>query len=1196
MRTEIDSDSFDRFKAAVASMFSNLKPNEEEEEYNKNVVADMLRNSFYPTAKGYMINIRNKTDMAIYDNNKPVVLFEAKNPGKQDMVSEDNLNTKALHQIIYYYLREAVEKDNTDIRYLIITDCYQWFIFEKQLFYELFESKKSFVERVLQAKSLGEDTDYIYNKHIKPQVEKVLDKITFTHIDLQKFEKKIGSVKKSHKEFASIYKFLSPEHLLKKFSRVDNNKPNQGFYDELLYIMGVKEQKKKNSSLREIVRLSESKRQDFSFLEQVFRKLELQQVKEEDRFDIALNLVLTWVNRLLFLKLLESQLIAFNKNRFNRFLTFDKVRTFRDLSDLFHKALAVPEEERECSVKKWFIDVPYLNSSLFEVSDFEKQYVLVDDLNEGDVEVFSSTKLKDAKDKRLTGTLPLLKYIFQFLDAYKFYVGEEDDDEKEQKTIISASVLGLIFEKINGYKDGAYFTPNYITQYMCKTVLRQIVVDRFNDAFGLTCDSYETLKEEIDYKDKAYRQQANDIINGLKICDPAVGSGHFLVSALNELIEIKRDLRILQDCTDEHRRIEDYAIRVENDELVVTDGYGRLYAYDPGKEENRILQQSLFEEKRTIIENCLFGVDLNPNSVEICRLRLWIELLKNAYYISPQRLQTLPNIDINIKVGNSLLSAFPVRVGTALNTNVSFKENLCEYRQLIKEYKQSNTKASKHAINEKMADIRGKLLRKDPDLFGNSGSLSRWMPKNNFEWMMEFPEVTDEEGRFTGFDMIIGNPPYISLDKLKEDVKDYGKVTTLNDAGRSIPAYYTLQKSGDIYTLFVERGLSLLKPNGSLSYILPNKWMKVMYGEPLRELFSCMDYQSDHYFVGANLTDIIDFGDGQVFSDATTYTCIINVRREQNEGTLNVSNIPRIKKETLAADVEANREVFDKNDLGKGIWVTSSVANLKKMIGLKHSMATLSDYVAQEAYRGIVTGLTEAFQIPKETIDSLNWDDKSRSLLVPYLQGEGLKAFSEAETTTWLLCLQKGSTLSTMGIDPTKSQKPSEEEAWEWFNHEYPSAAEWLLPFKKAAKARQDKGDYWWELRACSYYKKFEQPKIFYQAFQTKPCFIYDGNVTYCNNSIWLLSTERKELLALLNSNIGWWLISEFCPRIQNGYQLIWDNLSQIPVPLELPEELAALTDRLTNAMRTGDNRTVETLMEEINDVVSSVYQITNKE
>ena len=1196
LRKDIETESFEQFKNAVATMFANLKPNDEEEEYNKNVVADMLRDSFYPTSKGYMINIRNKTDMAIYDNNRPVVLFEAKNPGRPGMVTEDHLNTKAMHQIIYYYLREAVEKGNTDIRYLVITDCYQWFIFEKQLFYDLFEKKKSFVDRVLKAKSLGEDTDYIYNKHIKPQVEKVKDKISFVHIDLLKYEKKIATVKKSHREFANIYRFLSPEHLLKKFARIDNNKLNQGFYDELLYVMGVKEHVKKNSTLHEIVRISASKRQEFSFLEQVIRKLELQQIDEKEQFDVALNLVLTWVNRLLFLKLLESQLMVFNKNRYDRFMTYEKVKTFRDLSDLFHKVLAVPEEEREPSVKDRFRQVPYLNSSLFEVTDFEKKYVLVDDLNEGAVNIFHSTKLKDANDKKLTGEMPLLKYVFRFFDAYKFHVGEEDEDANEQKTIISASVLGLIFEKINGYKDGAYFTPNFITQYMCKSILQQLVVDKLNDAFGFTCDNYEALKEEINYKDRACRQQANDAINSIKICDPAVGSGHFLVSALNEIIEIKRDLRILQDCTEEHRRIEDYAIRVDNDELVVTDGYGMLFAYDPRKEENKILQRSLFEEKRTIIENCLYGVDLNPNSVEICRLRLWIELLKNAYYIkyddNDKKLQTLPNIDINIKTGNSLSSAFPVRTGTSIETTINFRESFKEYKQLVISYKQNNTKTLKHTINEKIANIKDRLLRRDPDLFNGSGTQQQWIPRNNLEWMFEFPEVTDEDGQFTGFDMIIGNPPYIGLGKLKDDVKVYAKIKTSNDAGRLIPAYFTLQKSGDIYTLFVERGLSLLKPQGYLSYILPNKWLKVMYGEPLREIFSNMDNQTDHYYLGANLTDLIDFGDCQVFSDATTYTCIIQARREQNQNRLNISNIQNINKGTLDRDVVTSREVFDKNELGKGIWVTSSVKNLKKIKSLKESMSTLAAFVDEEAYRGIVTGLTEAFQIPKQAIEDLNWDEKSRKLLVPYLQGEGLKAFSGARTATCLLCTQKGSTLSGMGIDVKKNKKPTEEKAWEWFCREYPSAAEWLSPFKKGAKARQDQGDYWWELRACSYYEKFEQPKIFYQALQTKPCFILDGNVTYCNNSIWLLSTDNKKLLALLNSRIGWWLISEFCPRIQNGYQLIWDNLSQIPIPRELPEELGVLAESLIKAKEEGEEASFDHQMEELNEAISALYHI----
>ncbi len=1195
LREDIDSADFERFKNAVSTMFANLKPGEEEEEYNKNVVADMLRDSFYPTSKGYMINIRNKTDMAIYDHNKPVVLFEAKNPGKQDMVSEENLNTKAMHQIIYYYLREAVEKGNTDIRYLIITDCYQWFVFEKQLFYNLFESKKSFVDRVLKAKSMGEDTDYIYNKHIKPQVEKVLDKISFTHIDLRKYEKKVNSIKKTHKEFANIYRFLSPEHLLKKYTRVDSNKLNQGFYEELLYIMGVKEQRKKNSSLREIVRISESKRQDYSFIEQVYRKLEMRQVPKADQFDIALNLVLTWINRLLFLKLLESQLTVFNKNQFDKFLTHNKIRRFWNLSDLFFKILAVPEEGRPHGLKDFFKQVPYLNSSLFEVSNFEKKYVLVDDLSEGEIEVYQSTKLKGGNDKKLTGKLPLLEYMFRFLDAYKFSASDKDEDDSEQKTIISASVLGLIFEKINGYKDGAFFTPNYITEYMCRTVLRQLVVDKFNSVYG--CDDYEALKENIDYKDKARRQQANDIINSIRICDPAVGSGHFLVAALNELIAIKRDLRILQDCTEEHRRIEDYDIKVENDELVITDGSGKLYQYDPLKQENKLLQQSLFEEKRIIIENCLFGVDLNPNSVEICRLRLWIELLKSAYYIEysddKQQLQTLPNIDINIKVGNSLSSAFAVGAGKALNTNISFKESLRQYRELVAEYKRSNKKEIKHDVNEKIAVIREKLLRKDPDLFGNSDYQPAQIPQNHFEWMFEFPEVIDDEGTFAGFDMIIGNPPYISLDRLKDDANDYEKVKTFNDTGRTIPAYYTLQKSGDIYTLFVERGLSLLKAKGYLSYILPNKWMKVKYGEPLRELFSNLDDSSDHYYIGANLMELVDFGDCQVFADATTYTCIINARREQNQKPLLVSNIRNLNKETLADDIVATREVFDKQLLSKDIWVTSSVAALQKLSELKKNMPTLSSFVAGEAYRGIVTGLTEAFQLPKTIIDELNWDDKSKALLVPYLQGEGLKAFADAETSTFLLCVKKGFTLTGMGVDATKGEKPSEGKAWAWFETEYRSAAEWLSRFSKEGKARQDKGDYWWELRACSYYEKFEQPKIFYQAFQTKPCFIFDEGVTYCNNSIWLLTTKSKALLALLNSRVGWWLVSEFCPRIQNGYQLIWDNISQIPVPCELPEELGELADSLIEARRNGDDNAYDFQMSELNRTVSSLYQVS---
>ncbi|MFM7578591.1 MAG: DNA methyltransferase, partial [Microcystaceae cyanobacterium] len=195
-----------------------------------------------------------------------------------------------------------------------------------------------------------------------------------------------------------------------------------------------------------------------------------------------------------------------------------------------------------------------------------------------------------------------------------------------------------------------------ITMYMCRETIRRAVIQKFNEVKGWHCESLTDLYNEI--RDK---KEANQIINGLKICDPAVGSGHFLVSALNEMIVIKSELRILMDRSG--KLLRDYGIEVANDELSITYGEGDVtvfFEYNPASQESQRVQETLFHEKQTIIENCLFGVDINENSVKICQLRLWIELLKNAYYRADGQLETLPNIDINIKRGNSLISRFPL--------------------------------------------------------------------------------------------------------------------------------------------------------------------------------------------------------------------------------------------------------------------------------------------------------------------------------------------------------------------------------------------------------------------------------------------------------------------------------------------------------------------------------------------------------
>ena len=282
------------------------------------------------------------------------------------------------------------------------------------------------------------------------------------------------------------------------------------------------------------------------------------------------------------------------------------------------------------------------------------------------MELISSSILKE--DKKKAELLPSLEYIFRFLDAYDFASEGKEDIQEDSKKLINASVLGKVFEKINGYKDGSIFTPGFITMYMCRQSIRLAVLQKFKDKYEWKADTFDDLKNFLaDKKSSKDTLINNKLINSLHICDPAVGSGHFLVSSLNEIIAIKSELGLLAD--DKGVRISDYEVTIENDELIVSDEEGEIFEYQSpllkkGKsgESMQRLQRTLFHEKQTIIENCLFGVDINPNSVKICRLRLWIELLKNAYYKQPAftELETLPNIDINIKCGNSLLKPFPV--------------------------------------------------------------------------------------------------------------------------------------------------------------------------------------------------------------------------------------------------------------------------------------------------------------------------------------------------------------------------------------------------------------------------------------------------------------------------------------------------------------------------------------------------------
>jgi len=580
------------------------------------------------------------------------------------------------------------------------------------------------------------------------------------------------------------------------------------FYSELLHIIGLIEVKE--GSKKVIQRKNEGERNRGSLLENAIAKLDAQDrlrhfeklnsfgaTKQEQLFNVGLELVITWINRILFLKLLEAQLITYHKGDSSyAFLNSQRIRSFDELDDLFFAVLARKPDERDELIKQAFPKVPYLNSSLFEPTEIESKSLFIGNLvGEITLPIFSSTVLKDGKGKRRTGELNSLDYLFDFLDSYDFTSENKGELKNDNKALINASVLGLIFEKINGYKDGSFFTPGFITMYMCRETLRSAVVEKFNQVKGWSCKNIVELEDQIETGSDA-RSEANTIINSLKICDPAVGSGHFLVSALNELIAIKSELGVLQDA--EGKRLKSYFIKVINDELIVLDEEGDEFSYLYTNPESSRIQKTLFHEKQTLIENCLFGVDINPNSVKICRLRLWIELLKNAYYNENGQLETLPNIDINIKVGNSLINRFEMDADLKDALKKS-KRKLSDYRNAVDTYRNATSKEQKHEMERLIAEIKNgfstEILYHDPKAkklvhlgvelralelpqtlleesakekkerklklekvkvqFENLNAEIEEVKENKiyenaFEWRFEFPEVLNDEGSFLG--------------------------------------------------------------------------------------------------------------------------------------------------------------------------------------------------------------------------------------------------------------------------------------------------------------------------------------------------------------------------------------------------------------------------------------------------------------
>lgn len=865
-RQPVPQNEIERLKKALSVYLSSGKP-DESEEFHKNLIKKFLEETFY--SPDYAVNTNGREDLVIFGgntaNSKPAVIIEAKSPSNTaEMFSETNFNCKALQECVYYFMQENLKFQNNEIKHIIITNYYDFYIFDAKDFARFFLVKTNPIVEQFKKFEAGQLSDmktaYFYENCAKPAIDKWIENenIVVTKISPAEFYR---HSERSEESLIPLYKIFSPEHLLGKPFANDSNSLDKNFYEELLHIVGLEEVKE--SGKKVIRRKKEADRDSATLLESAIYQLEEENLDENGRYEVALRLAINWINRLIFLKLVESQQLAYRKgDEKYRFLTTELVPDFDSLNILFFKVLGRRPEARDSEVREKFRFVPYLNSSLFEPSVEEKLLQIRGIMNKP-MKLFPRTVLKDEKGRRMAGKMDNLAYIFRFLDAYNFSSETELGITQDTKTLINASVLGLIFEKINGYKDGSFFTPGFITEYMAKETVERTVIQKFNDFKGWKCETLEELADKIED-----RAEANEIINSIRICDPAVGSGHFLVSVLNRLLFIKSYLDILFDKNGRRIRRSDWALELENDEISILDDEGNPFVYSINPERQRV-QEAIFNEKRTIIENCLFGVDINPASVYICRLRLWIELLKNAYYTEESgftQLETLPNIDINIKCGNSLVSRYSIKTGGSILSegNPDTRKLIKQYREAVAAYKNENNKENKRKVDNLIQSIKRQihgivqLVFFDEEL--NKKILDDDIYADSLEWMIEFPEVLDENGRFLGFDAVIGNPPYISANNIKNSsLKDFFKLR-----------YKTARKMFDLYSLFTELSSWLLKPNGSFSFIFSNSWLGIQSFLPFRKFLA----------EDVSVTHLVKLPD-KVFDNATVKTIICSYQNKK---------------------------------------------------------------------------------------------------------------------------------------------------------------------------------------------------------------------------------------------------------------------------------------------------------------------------
>ncbi|WQT10381.1 class I SAM-dependent DNA methyltransferase [Helicobacter pylori] len=1220
----------EQLKAFETAFNAFLETNPQENENHQNdAFNDLLKGVFK-----YKVKPTKRIDSAILnDNDKVEVIIEfkaLKNPN--EFIKKGDLNVKAFHESLLYYLRER-KGGNNNLKHLILATIKELYIIDADEF-EVFNKDKE-IENAFKdchdKKGNDPRTKAFYDACQKRLNE--LDRsLKYHYIPLKK------------ENLALIYQALSPNFLLKIPKYSDANTLNKDFYEELLYILGLEEQNEKGKTL---IKPSRTENSLSDALKGSYNNLDDEEV---------MALLIAWNNRILFLRLLESLLISFNHfEDKDRFLTIENFKDFNALNTLFFEVLAKKNNERLKEIKedKILEKIPYLNSSLFDKTPLELKGYEIKLLDNKKLEIYKNSVLK--KDNPKQEPLPLLKYLFTFLRVYDFTTTPKDikdNTNTSESRLINPSVLGLVFEKLNGYKEGSFYTPSFITSYMCKESITPIVLDKFNAIYQWDCKDLEALREKIDrnFSNEKAKEYLNTLLT-LRICDPAVGSGHFLVSALNEMVWIAYELGLIAS-------LYRHELKLENDEIIIHyTQTGEIFNYTKAQNEDdphHQIQKELFELKKSIIENCLFGVDINPNSCEITKLRLWIELLKYSYYIfeegkNTNNLETLPNIDINIKCANSLISRF--NLNDDLKKIPNIKKKIQEYKDLVAQYKDPNPlyPLNKQDLINKIQDLKNtfSLTLKDPktkaelekaiekhikkynffalddkslldglnyfipSLFGTlklspkeeeeafashgriralrkklDDALSGGEYQNAFEWRFEFPEVLDDEGDFLGFDCIIGNPPYIR----QEHIKDLKPLLQ-----KQYQDFYN--STADIYTYFFALSYHLLKEKGFNAFITSNKYARAKYGAKLRELL----------LKKTTIVSYMELNALKVFESAAVDTSIIHFIKQpplKESGFKYYEPTPNDK-----SDLKSTSSLLMKqNALSTESFIFANATLLDLREKIENIGTPLKDWGIQINY-GIKTGANEAFIIPTEKRDEIlkNCDDVQKDergmserertieLIKPILRGKDIKRYSYEWAHLWVINTHNGYTSALKSkIPPIDIEK-------------YPATKAHLDAHWDTIATRSDQGDTPYNLRNCAYLEDFEKEKIVWASVGFVEYCMIPGLLILDTNYFFEVSkfgNTKNYLLGLLNSKLlTFWLKLKNTPLGDIGaYRNYKYNIMELPM-VKITAKNKKIADKITDcakqilALKEKDPKAnTQKLEKEIDALVYQLYNLTDEE